>query len=201
MMQSDRLLLATHNGHKTQEIRDLMKSEGLPYEVLSLHDLGDDVEIEENGETLRDNSLIKAREGFRRHHINCFADDTGLEVDALDGRPGVYTARYAGPKCIPADNIRKLLHELEGVEDRRAVFKTVISLILDGEEHTFTGEVEGVITTEPHGEGGFGYDPIFQPVECNCTFAEMSEEAKNKISHRGRATEALIAFLKKRSSK
>lgn len=200
-MQSSRLLLATHNEHKTQEIRDLMKCEGLPYEVLSLHDLGDDVEIEENGETLSDNSLIKAREGYRRHRIDCFADDTGLEVDALDGRPGVYTARYAGPKCIPADNIRKLLHELKGQENRRAVFKTVISLILDGEEHTFTGEVEGTITTEPHGDGGFGYDPIFQPIECDCTFAEMSEEAKNKISHRGRATEALITFLKERVSK
>lgn len=196
MSDTPRLLLATHNEHKTQEIRDLMVSEGLPYEVLSLHDMGDDVEIDETGLTLRDNSLIKAREGYRRHGIDCFADDTGLEVEALGGRPGVYTARYAGPTCIPADNIRKLLHELEGERNRRAVFKTVITLILDGQEHVFTGEVQGEITTEPHGEGGFGYDPVFRPIGQEITFAEMSEEAKNKISHRGRATEALIAFLK-----
>lgn len=196
MDERQRLLLATHNAHKTQEIRDLMASEGLPYEVVSLHDLGDDREIEETGETLQDNSLLKAREGYRRHGISTFADDTGLEVAALGGRPGVYTARYAGPACVPADNIRKLLQEMTGVTDRRAVFKTVISLILDGREYLFTGEAEGEITTEVHGEGGFGYDPVFLPLGSDRTFAEMSEEEKNKISHRGRATAALIAFLK-----
>lgn len=196
MDERQRLLLATHNAHKTQEIRDLMASEGLPYEVVSLHDLGDDREIEETGETLQDNSLLKAREGYRRHGISTFADDTGLEVAALGGRPGVYTARYAGPACVPADNIRKLLQEMTGVTDRRAVFKTVISLILDGREYLFTGEAEGEITTEVHGEGGFGYDPVFRPLGSDRTFAEMSEEEKNKISHRGRATAALIAFLK-----
>ena len=196
MSERHRLLLATHNQHKTQEIRDLILLEGLPYDVVSLHEIGDDEEIEETGTTIRENSMIKAHTCHQRHHIDCFADDTGLEVAALDGRPGVYTARYAGPECRPADNIRKLLRELDGAEDRCAVFRTVITLILDDQEHCFEGEVRGVITESPEGEGGFGYDPVFRPEGFDRTFAEMSEEEKNRISHRGRATEALIRFLR-----
>lgn len=196
MCERHRLLLATHNEHKTQEIRDLILLEGLPYDVVSLHEMGDDEEIEETGTTIRENSMIKAQTCHKRHHMDCFADDTGLEVAALDGRPGVYTARYAGPECRPADNIRKLLHEMDGVEDRRAVFRTVITLILDDQQHCFEGEVRGVITETPQGEGGFGYDPVFRPEGFDRTFAEMSEEEKNRISHRGRATEALIRFLR-----
>ena len=196
MCEKRRLILATHNEHKTQEIRDLIISEGLPYEVVSLHEIGDDLEIEETGETLMENSRLKAETCYRRHHMDCFADDTGLEVTSLDGRPGVYSARYAGPACRPADNIRKLLHELEGVEDRSAVFKTVITLILEDKVHTFEGQVRGSITEAPRGDGGFGYDPIFQPEGYDCTFAQMSEEEKNHISHRGRAVEALICFLR-----
>lgn len=196
MHEKRRLILATHNEHKTQEIRDLIISEGLPYEVMSLHEIGDDLEIEETGETLTENSRLKAETCYRWHHMDCFADDTGLEVTSLDGRPGVYSARYAGPACRPADNIRKLLHELDGVEDRSAVFKTVITLILDDKIHTFEGQVRGSITEQPRGEGGFGYDPIFQPEGYDCTFAQMSEEEKNHISHRGRAVEALICFLR-----
>lgn len=196
MCEKRRLILATHNEHKTQEIRDLIISEDLPYEVVSLHEIGDDLEIEETGETLMENSQLKAEMCHRRHHTDCFADDTGLEVTSLGGRPGVYSARYAGPACRPADNIRKLLHELDGVEDRSAVFKTVITLILDDKVHTFEGQVRGSITEQPRGEGGFGYDPIFQPEGYDCTFAQMSEEEKNHISHRGRAVEALICFLR-----
>lgn len=191
-----KLLLATHNDHKTEEIRDIIAAEGLPYSIVSLRDLGDEEEIDETGETLRDNALIKARTAYARHGIDCFADDTGLEVEALDGRPGVYTARYAGPDCRPADNIRKLLRELSGITNRRATFRTIIALILDGEEYLFSGEVQGLITEVPSGEGGFGYDPVFRPLESDRTFAEMGEEAKNAISHRGRATEALVHFLK-----
>lgn len=196
MCEKRRLILTTHNEHKTQEIRDLIISEDLPYEVVSLHEIGDDLEIEETGETLMENSQLKAETCYRRHHTDCFADDTGLEVTSLDGRPGVYSARYAGPACRPADNIRKLLHELEGVEDRSAVFKTVITLILDDKVHTFEGQVRGAITEQPRGEDGFGYDPIFQPEGYDCTFAQMFEEEKNHISHRGRAVEALMCFLR-----
>lgn len=196
MYEKRRLILATHNEHKTQEIRDLIISEDLPYEVVSLHEIGDDLEIEETGETLMENSQLKAETCHRRHHTDCFADDTGLEVTSLGGRPGVYSARYAGPACRPADNIRKLLHELDGVEDRSAVFKTVITLILDDKVHTFEGQVRGAITEQPRGEDGFGYDPIFQPEGYDCTFAQMSEEEKNHISHRGRAVEALMCFLR-----
>lgn len=195
-----RLLLATHNAHKVQEIRDILLEEKLPYDVVSLHELGDDEEIDETGTTLAENALIKAKSGFERHHIDCFADDTGLEVTALGGRPGVFTARYAGPACRPVDNIRKLLGELEGVSDRRASFKTVIALILDGQEYSFTGQVDGQITETPSGQSGFGYDPIFRPEGYDRTFAEMREEEKNKISHRGRATAALIDFLRKRTN-
>ena len=128
-------------------------------------------------------------------HIDCFADDTGLEVDALDGAPGVYSARYAGEGCSYQDNVNKLLQALEGVENRKARFRTVIALNINGEQHFFEGKVEGVITKEQHGEKGFGYDPIFLPDGFDQTFAEMTMEVKNQISHRGRATKKLVEFL------
>lgn len=192
------LLLSSHNPHKAQEIEHLFRSHHLSISVTTLHDLGDDEEIEETGTTLRENAFIKAMEGYRRHGIPSFADDTGLEVDYLGGAPGVMTARYAGPDCRPSDNIRKLLSALNGIpmEKRTASFVTVIALVLSEEEvYYFEGRVKGLITEERHGEGGFGYDPVFMPLERGITFAEMPEEEKNKISHRGRATAELIDFL------
>lgn len=132
-----------------------------------------------------------------RFGIDCFADDTGLEVDALNGAPGVYSARYAGPDCSFQDNVHKLLKELKGVENRKAQFRTVIALILNGQEYFFEGKVEGQITSGQSGLKGFGYDPIFQPFGFNKTFAEMDLDEKNKISHRGRAVAKLIDFLQK----
>ena len=193
-----KLLIATHNEHKTQEIRDILLASGLSIELYSLRDLGDMEEIPETGDTLSENALQKAQAGYDRHGINCFADDTGLEVEALGGAPGVYSARYAGPKCNPKDNIEKLLGELQGITNRKARFRTVIALVLDGETYYFEGEVKGEITEDLKGKDGFGYDPIFLPEGFNETFAEMSEEEKNSISHRGRATQKLIEFLRSR---
>ncbi len=191
-----KLLFATHNTHKAQEIRDIFLSSGSTLEITSLVELGDMEEIVESGDTLVENALIKAREGYARHGLDCFADDTGLEVEALDGRPGVYSARYAGPECRAEDNIQKLLGELQGVQNRSARFRTVIALISDGKEHLFEGVVNGQIIDHKIGTEGFGYDPIFQPNGYSITFGEMSESEKNKISHRGMAIQKLIAFLK-----
>lgn len=191
-----KLLFATHNPHKSQEIRDIFLSSGSALEITSLVELGDMEEIIESGDTLVENALIKAREGYARHGLDCFADDTGLEVEALDGRPGVYSARYAGPECRAEDNIQKLLGELQGIQNRSARFRTVIALISDGKEHLFEGVVNGQIIDHKTGTEGFGYDPIFQPNGYSITFGEMSESEKNKISHRGLAIQKLIAFLK-----
>ena len=199
MSLSTVLLLASHNPHKAREIEEIFRSNGLLLPVRSLLDLGDNAEIVEDGETLRANALLKAEEGFRRHGMPTFADDTGLEVEALGGAPGVYTARYAGPDCSPEDNIAKLLKEMDGVpeEGRQATFKTVIALVLRKDEvYFFEGEVAGSIATEKRGSAGFGYDPVFICRETGLTFAEMGEEAKNKVSHRARATLKLIEFLK-----
>lgn len=193
-----KLLMATHNDHKLQEIRDILGAEGMPITLTSLREIHDDVEIPEDGDTLEANALQKARTAYERHGIDCFSDDTGLEVDALGGRPGVYTARYAGEHCSPADNRKKMLQEMMGIDDRSACFRTVIALILEGREYLFSGEVRGEITTEETGDSGFGYDPIFRPQGYEKTFAEMSEEEKNKISHRGRAMQELVGFLKER---
>nr|WP_311521235.1 RdgB/HAM1 family non-canonical purine NTP pyrophosphatase [uncultured Porphyromonas sp.] len=191
-----KLLFATHNPHKAQEIRDIFLSSGSALEITSLVELGDMEEIVESGDTLVENALIKAREGYARHGLDCFADDTGLEVEALDGRPGVYSARYAGPECRAEDNIQKLLGELQGIQNRSARFRTVVALILDGKEHLFEGVVNGQIIDHKTGAEGFGYDPIFQPNGYSITFGEMCESEKNKISHRGMAIQKLIAFLK-----
>lgn len=191
-----RLLFATHNDHKTQEIRDIFISEGLDIELISLKDLKDYEEIEEDGETLEANALLKTHEAYRRHQMNCFSDDTGLEVDALEGRPGVHSARYSGPECRAEDNITKLLSELSGQSNRQARFRTVIALLLDGKQYLFEGIVEGAILKERRGKHGFGYDPIFIPKGSDKSFAEMSEVEKNSVSHRGRAIRALTQFLK-----
>lgn len=186
------LVFATNNSHKVDEVKNKL---GGMFEIKTLSEIGCTEDIPETSDTLRGNAGQKSHYLFDRFHCDCFADDTGLEVEALDGAPGVYSARYAGPAKDSEANIDKLLSELEGKENRRARFRTVISLILDGEEYTFEGIVNGTILTERHGSHGFGYDPVFQPDGYNCSFAELSMEEKNKISHRGKATEQLIRFL------
>jgi len=186
------LVFATNNAHKVDEVRE--KLHGL-FELKTLSEIGCVEDIPETSETLHGNASQKSQYLHDRFHCDCFADDTGLEVEALNGAPGVYSARYAGPAKDSEANIDKLLSELKGKENRRARFRTVISLILDGQERFFEGIVSGVILTERHGSQGFGYDPVFQPDGYNCSFAELSMEEKNKISHRGRAVEQLIQFL------
>lgn len=188
-----KLVFATHNLNKLEEIREILKS----YDVVGLRDIGCDEDIVEDADDLRGNAKIKADYVTGNFHIDCFADDTGLEVEALDGAPGVYSARYAGEGCSYHDNVVKLLGAMKGVENRRARFRTVIALNLNGEQHFFEGIVNGKILTEEHGEGGFGYDPIFQPDGFEQSFAELGMEMKNKISHRGRAIAKLMEFLEK----
>ncbi len=186
------LVFATNNAHKLYEIRGLLNSR---FRILSLQDIGCSEEIPEDGPTLEDNASQKARFLYDKYGVDCFADDTGLEVDALGGEPGVFSARYAGPGKSANDNIEKLLGLLAEINDRKARFRTVISLILDGKEKQFEGVVNGEILTGKHGTGGFGYDPVFRPEGCERTFAEMDLEAKNRISHRGRAFEKMVAYL------
>lgn len=187
-----KIVFATNNAHKLEEARALA---GDSFEILSLAEIGCHDDIPETADTLEGNALIKARWVKDRYGYDCFADDTGLMVDALDGAPGVYSARYAGPECDAVGNMRLLLRNLEGVADRHARFVTVIALILGERTEIFTGSVEGDIATEPHGTNGFGYDPVFIARESGLPFAEMSAEAKNAISHRGRAMRGLIEFL------
>ncbi len=187
-----KLVFATNNLHKLQEVKPLLANK---FNLLSLADIGFTEEIPEDFDTLELNASQKAWHIYNRFGIDCFADDTGLEVDALNGAPGVYSARYAGEHKSPQDNINKLLLALSGVENRRARFRTVISLVIGGNETLFEGVVEGVILTEKHGEAGFGYDPIFMPDGYNVSFAQMELDAKNAISHRGRAVSKLVSFL------
>jgi XTP/dITP diphosphohydrolase len=197
-MQPDKnqavLVFATNNKHKLDEVRQIL---GESYRLETPREHGIDEDIPETQPTIEGNALQKARYVYERTGRDCFADDTGLEVEALGGAPGVYSARYAGHECSFEDNMNKLLGALEGETNRRARFRTVIALILGGEEHLFEGTVEGVITHEKHGAKGFGYDPIFRPDGHRETFAEMPAEAKNAISHRGRATIKLAEFLNK----
>ena len=194
------LVFATNNEHKLNEIRALL---GLSFSLKGMGDLGVSEEIPEDHETIEENASQKAWYIYNRYGKSCFADDTGLEVDVLKGRPGVYSARYSriGHPTFPdmepaAGNIRKLLLELEGSSDRKARFRTVIALVLDGREHRFEGIVNGVITEKPSGIRGFGYDPVFRPEGFGETFAEMDLSTKNKISHRAKAVRKLIDFLK-----
>ena len=187
-----KLVFATNNAHKLREVAEIV---GDGFEIVSLKEIGCHDEIPETADTLEGNALQKARYIHERYGLDCFADDTGLEVDALGGAPGVYSARYAGPGHDSRANMRKLLHELEGIEERKARFRTAIALILDGKERIFEGIVEGSITKEPRGEAGFGYDPLFAPEGHGETFAEMGEELKNTISHRASAVATLADFL------
>lgn len=187
------IVFATNNRHKLEEIRKITKG---TLHILSLSDIHCAEEIEETGATLEENALLKARFVKEKYGYDCFADDTGLEVEALDGAPGVYSSRYAGEACNPADNMDKLLKEMRGLENRTARFRTVIALLFNGEKHFFEGVVNGKITHEKKGEAGFGYDPVFVPEGYNQTFAELGDEVKNQISHRALATQKLMEFLR-----
>jgi len=193
------LVFATQNAHKLSEIQSLFEEEDPlfmeKYHLISLKDLKFSGEIPEDEDTLEGNALAKARFVYERFGMDCFADDTGLEIDALDGRPGVYAARYAGEGCSFDDNINKVLEEMQGKENRSARFRTVIALIYEDHEYLFSGEVSGKILNERRGGTGFGYDPIFQPDDSELSFAEMDMEEKNAISHRGEAFRALSGFL------
>lgn len=189
------IVFASNNAHKLEEVRSKLPAH---FKVLSLKEVLGEVDIPETGTTLDANAAIKARYVFERTGKNCFADDTGLEIAALNGEPGVYSARYAGEDCSFQDNMNKVLRNLEGAEDRTAKFRTVICLILDGEEHFFEGQVDGQMLTEEHGDEGFGYDPIFRPSGFKESFAQMSLAQKNEISHRGRAVQKLVDFLSHR---
>lgn len=194
-MKKHQLVFATNNKHKLDEISRLAN---LNFNIVGLDDLGFSGDVPEDYETLEENALQKARFIHERFEVDCFADDTGLEIDALDGRPGVYSARYAGPQCNPEDNMNKVLAEMQNQKNRTARFRTVIALVLDGDNYFFEGIMEGIIITEKRGQHGFGYDPIFQPKGYNLTFAQMDQPTKNGISHRAKATAMLIEFLKER---
>ena len=187
-----KLVFATNNKHKLEEVRSMLRSE---FELLSLNDIGCNEDIEETEDTLEGNAKIKSDFIKDKFGKNCFADDTGLEVEALNGAPGVYSARYAGSNPSFQDNVNKLLEEMQGVEKRKARFRTVISLTLNNEQYFFEGICEGEITKKQSGEQGFGYDPVFSPFGTDLTFAEMSLEDKSKISHRGIAVREFVAFL------
>lgn len=188
-----KLVFATNNRHKLQEVRDIV---GDRVEVLSLADIDCHDDIPETADTLQGNALIKARHIYEKYGLDCFADDTGLEVEALDGAPGVYSARYAGEVCDSEANMRKLLENLTGKSNRNAQFRTVIALIINGEEILFNGIVKGTIATEKKGDSGFGYDPVFIPEGHSDSFAQMGSEMKNSMSHRFRATQQLGDYLK-----
>lgn len=187
------IVFATNNPHKLEEVRQIL---GNTVEIKSLAEIGCHDDIAETGKKLEENAILKARYVSEKYGADCFADDTGLEVDALGGAPGVYSARYAGDAHDSAANMAKLLKEMEGRGDRRARFRTVIALISDGKLQLVEGKVEGTIATQPHGSGGFGYDPIFIPSEADGkSFAEMTAAEKNAISHRGRAIHELTKIL------
>ena len=190
---SMKLVFATNNKHKLQEVRDIV---GDRVEVLSLADIGCYDDIPETADTLQGNALIKARHIYEKYGLDCFADDTGLEVEALGGAPGVYSARYAGEECNSEANMHMLLENLTGISNRNAQFRTVIALIIKGEEMLFNGVVKGTIATEKKGDSGFGYDPVFIPEGHIDSFAQMSSEMKNSMSHRFRATQQLGDYLK-----
>lgn len=189
------LVFATNNLHKLEEVRDIL---GGSFRIASLKEIGCTDDIPETADTLEGNSLQKARYVKEKFGYDCFADDTGLEVEALGGAPGVFSARYAGPGHDSEANMQKLLKELERKTNRQAQFRTVVALILEGREYTFEGIVRGTILTERRGTAGFGYDPVFVPEGYAETFAEMGSEEKNRISHRARAVQKLADFLHKR---
>lgn len=192
-MMKRKLVFATNNAHKLEEVAAIL---GNQVELLSLNDIGCQTDIPETAETLEGNALLKSSYIYKNYHLDCFADDTGLEVEALNGAPGVYSARYAGGEGHDAQaNMFKLLHELEGKENRKAQFRTAISLILDGKEYLFEGVIKGEIIKEKRGDSGFGYDPVFMPEGYDRTFAELGNDIKNQISHRALAVQKLCEFL------
>ena len=188
-----KLVFATNNKHKLDELQAIL---GTQFSLLSLKEIGCNEEIPEEQPTLEGNAKQKSSFIFDKYGYNCFADDTGLEIEALNGEPGVYSARYAGEEKSAEANMNKVLQKLAKIKNRKARFRTVISLIIDGTENQFEGIVEGTIISEKKGASGFGYDPIFQPDGFQETFAEMNLADKNKISHRARAVQKLIEFLK-----
>ena len=195
-----KVIAATHNKGKIREFNEILGKLG--FEVLPPNEVGIDIDPEENGSSFAENALIKARAVANLCDYPVIADDSGLCVDALGGAPGIFSARYAGEDASDSDRIKKLLHELDGVSNRRAKFVSAIAFIMpDGEELVTHGEVLGNITLAPDGDSGFGYDPIFQPEGFDLSFAEMPMDEKNKISHRGRAIQQLIAFLKEQHNK
>lgn len=189
-----KLIFATNNEHKVEEIRNKL---GGKFEISTLKEIGCTEEIPEDSGTLEGNALQKAHYLYNNYGCNCFADDTGLEVEVLNNEPGVYSARYAGESKDSEANMDKLLYNLKDQSNRNARFRTVIALIIDGKEYLFEGIAKGIILTERHGSKGFGYDPIFQPDGYNLSFAELTIDEKNRISHRGKAVEKLIEFLSK----
>lgn len=187
-----KLLFATNNLHKLREVKEIT---GISMDILSLKDVSFEDEIPETSDTLEGNARQKARIVYEKTGLDCFADDTGLFIDALDGRPGVYSARYAGESCSFEDNIRKVLGEMGNTANRNASFRCVICLILSGEEHLFEGRIDGMILNEKRGTEGFGYDPVFLPKGQTQTFSEMPAYLKNGLSHRGRALRKMMKFL------
>ena len=190
-MNVNKIVFATGNPNKLKEINSAIKS----FEIVGLKDLGITEEIPETGDTLNKNALQKAKYVYDKTGLDCFSDDTGLEIETLNYRPGVYSAMYAGPSCNTENNIQKVLQELGGSTNRKAQFKTVIALILDGKEYFFEGAIKGNILKEKTGNDGFGYDPIFRPIGYKESFSEMSITQKNEISHRGLAVKKLVRFL------
>jgi XTP/dITP diphosphohydrolase len=186
------LVFATNNKHKLNELQEMLGSQ---FKLLSLNDIGCNEEIPEEQDTLEGNASQKAFYIFNKFGYSCFADDTGLEIEALNGEPGVFSARYAGEDKNPEANIEKVLNNLSEINNRKARFRTVISLIINGNETQFEGVAEGEILRERHGTSGFGYDPVFRPLGYDVTFAEMEMSVKNRISHRGKAVEKLVQFL------
>jgi XTP/dITP diphosphohydrolase len=187
-----KLVFATGNPDKIREVHEIL---GGAYQLRGLNDIGCPKDLPETSPTILENALQKARFVWENYRVNCFSDDSGLEIDALDGEPGVRSARYAGEEKSPEDNIRLVLSKMRETSNRTARFRAVIALIINGIEYTFEGVVEGVIRHEKSGEGGFGYDPIFQPAGYDITFAEMNSDLKHQISHRGIAVGKLFAFL------
>lgn len=186
-----KIVFATANPNKLKEVSFEINS----FEIIGLKNIGITEEIPETGATLKENAILKAKYVYNKTGLNCFADDTGLEIESLNNGPGVYSARYAGTSCNSENNMQKVLKELESSRNRKAVFKTVIALIFRGKEYYFEGEIKGEILKEKTGSGGFGYDPIFKPNGYEESFAEMSLSLKNKISHRGLSVKKLVSFL------
>ncbi|MBP1664152.1 MAG: non-canonical purine pyrophosphatase [Bacteroidetes bacterium] len=193
-----KIVFATNNRHKSEEVKAILAERT---EVVTLADIGCNDDIPETGSTLEENAILKARYIYEKYNIPCFADDTGLEIDTLNSRPGVYSARYAGEPSNSALNMQKVLLEMEGVTNRQAQFRTVIAYIENGNIQLFEGTVKGTIGAKPEGNGGFGYDPLFIPEGYDQSFASLSPEVKNSISHRARAIKKFTAYFRNTSDK